>query len=218
MVAVGNEIYLFGGQGRTMFEELRLIDTSDKEEWHWRLLDTDETQQREGESTHHKKEEGGDVADRPGPRTATVFSRWGKKLILFGGSGPYISHIKSRRAYYDIYLYDTEQKKWHQNKTKIKGKQSINKRINHAGDVLGSILAVYGGYDNEVKKILDELILYDIEEHAWVHADIRYLKSEQGRIGPRSKLTVTTVFFNGNGMFKDDLNPSSLKWSRTLWH
>jgi N-acetylneuraminic acid mutarotase len=108
MVAVGNEIYLFGGQGRTMFEELRLIDTSDKEEWHWRLLDTDETQQREGESTHHKKEEGGDVADRPGPRTATVFSRWGKKLILFGGSGPYISHIKSRRAYYDIYLYDTE--------------------------------------------------------------------------------------------------------------
>jgi hypothetical protein len=37
---------------------------------------------------------------------------------------------------------------------------------------------VYGGYDNEVKKILDELILYDMEEHAWVEADIRYLKAE----------------------------------------
>ena len=93
----------------------------------------------------------------------------------------------------------------------------MNKRINHAGDVLGSILAVYGGYDNEVKKILDELILYDIEEHAWVNADIRYLKTEHERIGPRSKLSVTSVFFNGNGMFKDSNDPNSLKWSRRLW-
>lgn len=118
------------------------------------------------------------MADRPGPRTATVFSRWGNKLILFGGSGPYISHIKSRRSYYDIYMYDTVEKRWHQNKAKVKGKQAINKRINHAGDVLGSILAVYGGYDNEVKTILDDLVLYDMEENAWVEADIRYLKAE----------------------------------------
>lgn len=76
---------------------------------------------------------------------------------------------------------------------------------------------MYGGYDNEVKKILDELVLYDIEEHAWVNADIRYHKGETERIGPRSKLTVTTVFFNGSGQFNDDLNPKSLKWNRKLW-
>ena len=157
------------------------------------------------------------MADRPGPRTATVFARWGDKLILFGGSGPYISHIKSRRSYYDIYLFDTKTKRWNQNKTKIKGKQSLNKRINHAGDVLGSILAVYGGYDSEVKEILDDLVLYDIEEHAWIDADIRYLKGEQGKIGKRSKLTVTSVFFNGTGMFNDAQSPKSLKWSRRLW-
>ena len=68
-----------------------------------------------------------------------------------------------------------------------------------------------------MKKILDDLVLYDIEEHAWVDADIRYLKGEQGRIGPRSKLSVTSVFFNGDGMFKDHQNPKSLKWSRRLW-
>ncbi len=185
MVVVGNEIYLFGGQGRTMFEELRMIDTTHKHEWNWALIDTgdivpkaQENGEDIGDISTPRKEDGGEVADRPGPRTATVFSRWGDKLILFGGSGPYISHIKSRRAYYDIYLFDTKTKRWNQNKSKIKGTQSINKRINHAGDVLGCILAVYGGYDNEVKKILDELILYDIEENAWVHADIRYLKSE----------------------------------------
>jgi len=114
MVAMGKDIYLFGGQGRTMFEELRLIDTTHKEDWNWVLLDTDDVSKNknDGEATP-KKEEGGEVADRPGPRTATVFSRWGDKLILFGGSGPYISHIKSRRAYYDIYMYDTKDKKWH---------------------------------------------------------------------------------------------------------
>lgn len=30
MVVMGKDIYLFGGQGRTMFEELRLIDTTHK--------------------------------------------------------------------------------------------------------------------------------------------------------------------------------------------
>jgi len=47
--------------------------------------------------------EDGGVADTPGPRTSTVFCRFGSKLMLFGGSGPYISHIKIRRAYYDIF-------------------------------------------------------------------------------------------------------------------
>jgi N-acetylneuraminic acid mutarotase len=126
MVVVGKDIYLFGGQGRSMFEELRLIDTTHKHEWNWVLLDTGDLipkkKDSEGESSTPQSQEGGEVADRPGPRTATVFSRWGDKLILFGGSGPYISHIKSRRAYYDIYLFDTKTKRWNQNKAKIKGK------------------------------------------------------------------------------------------------
>lgn len=122
------------------------------------------------------------MADAPGPRTATVFCRYGNKLVLYGGSGPYISHIKSRRCYYDIFQFDTIEKRWFEDKSPIKGQQSSYKRINHAGDVLGCILAAFGGYDGEQKKILDDLVLYDIEEHAWVAGDIRYPKGYIGTI------------------------------------
>jgi len=136
---------------------------------------------------------------------------------MTGGSGPYISHIKSRRSYYDIFVYDTITKSWFEDKRKVQGKQAVNKRINHAGDVLGNILAVYGGYDNEMKKILDDIVLYDIDEHAWVTTDIKYLRDEQFKIGPRSKLTVTSVFFNPTKQFGDVNDPNSMIWKRNLW-
>jgi hypothetical protein len=28
MIAMGHHVYMFGGQGRTMFDELRVVDTS----------------------------------------------------------------------------------------------------------------------------------------------------------------------------------------------
>lgn len=71
--------------------------------------------------------------------------------MLFGGCGPYISHIRSRRSYYDIYEYDTFDKRWYEKKGKIKGQAPSAKRINHAGDVLGCILTVFGGYETEQK-------------------------------------------------------------------
>jgi hypothetical protein len=42
MVVMGKDIYLFGGQGRGMFEELRIIDTSHKHEWNWVVLDIED--------------------------------------------------------------------------------------------------------------------------------------------------------------------------------
>ncbi len=59
------------------------------------------------------------IADKPGPRTASVLARFADKIILSGGSGPYISHIKSRRSYYDIFIYDTITKSWFEDKRKI---------------------------------------------------------------------------------------------------
>ena len=75
--------------------------------------------------------------------------RYREKLLLSGGCGPYISHIKSRRAYYDILEYDTIEKTWFENRRSKKGKVSAYKRINHAGDILGCIFAQFGGYDPE---------------------------------------------------------------------
>jgi hypothetical protein len=30
MVVIGHNIYMFGGQGRTMYEEIRMLDTTSK--------------------------------------------------------------------------------------------------------------------------------------------------------------------------------------------
>lgn len=39
MVAIGTDVYLYGGQGRTMFEDLRLLDCSKRDQWNWELVD-----------------------------------------------------------------------------------------------------------------------------------------------------------------------------------
>jgi hypothetical protein len=75
MVVIGKNIYLFGGQGRTMFEEMRLADTKDKHEWNWVLLDHDDLIIKQNENG--EEVEGGEIADQPGPRTAAVMSRYG---------------------------------------------------------------------------------------------------------------------------------------------
>ena len=79
-----------------------------------------------------------------------MFCRYVHKLVLYGGNGPYISHIKSRRAYHDILQFDTVTKRWFEDKRQIKG-TAPSKRINHAGDVLGCLLVIYGGFETEQK-------------------------------------------------------------------
>lgn len=150
MIAIGKDIYMFGGQGRTMFDELRMLDCSRRDQYNWTLINTEEELDPSlSQSRELHIPAGGEVADAPGSRTAAVFCRYGHKLMLYGGSGPYISHIKSRRCYYDIFEYDTLTKRWFEDKRPKKGQAPSYKRINHAGDVLGCILAAFGGYDGE---------------------------------------------------------------------
>jgi N-acetylneuraminic acid mutarotase len=185
MVTVGTDVYMYGGQGRTMFEDLRLLDGSKRDQWNWVQLDGENNTAElldQSKATTGGLSVQSSLVDSPGPRTATVFCRYGSKLIMFGGNGPYISHIKSRRAYYDIYEYDTLERRWSENKRKVRGKAPVAKRINHAGDVLGCILTVFGGYETEQRRVLNDLVLYDIEEHAWVSADIKYERGNPDRI------------------------------------
>jgi len=51
--------------------------------------------------------------------------------------------------------------------------------------------------------ILNDLVLYDIEEHAWINGEIHYQKGETERIGYRAKHTMTTVFYNESGEFDE---------------
>lgn len=198
-----------------MFEEIRKIDCqTTSHSWNWTLLDA-------GKPTVAPDENLNDdtlvaVADYPGPRTAVVFSRYGSKIMLFGGSGPYITLMKSRRAYYDIFQFDTLENKWFEDKRPIKGRESTSKRINHAGDVLGCVLAVFGGYDSEARKILDDLVLFDIEEHAWINGVIHYEAGESDRISARAKHSVTTIYCKKPTEVSDD-DPKSIRWDRQLW-
>ena len=62
-------------------------------------------------------------------------------------------------------------------------------------------------------------MLYDLEEHAWVHGDIRYhSKKDPERIAARAKHSVTAVFYNpGNAPEFTDKSPHCVKWTRRLW-
>ena len=42
MIAIGKEIYMYGGQGRTMFEDLRVLDCTKLEQYTWHLVDSDD--------------------------------------------------------------------------------------------------------------------------------------------------------------------------------
>ncbi len=42
MVVIGHNIYMFGGQGRTMYEELRMLDTISKQHWNWQVLEEED--------------------------------------------------------------------------------------------------------------------------------------------------------------------------------
>lgn len=44
MVTVGTDIYMYGGQGRTMFEDLRLIDCSRRDQWNWVQLNEENSE------------------------------------------------------------------------------------------------------------------------------------------------------------------------------
>jgi len=44
--------------------------------------------------------------------------------------------------------------------------------MSHAGDVLGSLLVVYGGFSPESRQVLSDFLLYDIEEDYWIQGDL----------------------------------------------
>ena len=48
MVVVGKEVYMYGGQGRTMFDDLRVLDCSKLHQYVWSLIEHDPAQTKTG--------------------------------------------------------------------------------------------------------------------------------------------------------------------------
>jgi len=57
---------------------------------------------------------------------------------------------------------------WFKDQRGIKGSHVPIKRLHHASDILGCILISLGGFNTKQKKILSDIILFDIEENAWI--------------------------------------------------
>jgi hypothetical protein len=73
MVAVGKDVYMYGGQGRTMFDDLRLLDCSKLHQYVWSLVEPPKDTVK---TSLLKPGETDSVPDHPGPRTAAVLCRY----------------------------------------------------------------------------------------------------------------------------------------------
>ena len=95
---------------------------------------------------------------------------YGDKLLLFGGSGPYIPSVKMRASYNDLWSFDTKTDLW----TQIEAEGNVlKKRINHVASRLGCIMMTHGGFSTEAKIMLDDFSLYDIEQNRWLNVTVQ---------------------------------------------
>ena len=44
--------------------------------------------------------------------------------------------------------------------------------MNHAAGLLGCVMLVHGGFSTEIKRVLDEFSLFDIEQLKWVETRV----------------------------------------------
>lgn len=84
-----NKLYLFGGFARELYSDIRVLD---KQTNAWRMIDCKGT--------------------KPEPRFAHTMCQYDDKLVLFGGAGPYMSSVKMRLSFNDMYHFNTRTERW----------------------------------------------------------------------------------------------------------
>jgi N-acetylneuraminic acid mutarotase len=86
-------------------------------------------------------------------------STYDGQIAVFGGSGKFYKDIKIRETFNDLWIWDTfTDQKW--DKIESFGISPL-KRMGHAGDTLGGVMLVHGGFNTEAKVVLDDFNLYD---------------------------------------------------------
>ena len=94
---------------------------------------------------------------------------YNNKMVLFGGAGAYIPNLHMMPCFNDIWMFDTDNKKWQ----KLEGSGiPPKKRMLHVSAALGSVMLIHGGYNSEGKVMLDDFNLFDIEEHMWLRTRV----------------------------------------------
>ncbi len=160
---INNSLYLFGGFSRDIFNDMRVLDLN---VGRWRLIMSNDKKQK-----------------KPAERFAHTMVQYNDKLVVFGGAGTYISSIKMRLSYNDLFIFDTQTECWLP-ECDIEG--APRKRMNHGCSIMGCLMLVHGGFNTEQKKALDEMKCFDLEIMKWVD---------------------TRVYFEGNRI--DDIIPGT---------
>lgn len=111
-------------------------------------------------------------------------------MVIFGGGGSYITRIKRRETFNDVYFYDTHEREWLDlnemqslkalKSSNVKSKdnklvEAPNKRLGHSSAIIGNTMIIMGGIYGEDNKVLDDTVALDLTMMNWIK--IKKLKS-----------------------------------------
>lgn len=134
MVGIGREVYIYGGYGRQLFEDLRILHCSGQY-WQWELYKPENYLSGKNLTSTQML-----LRTSPGLRYGCTMNRYKQFLVVFGGGGPYVQSIKTRQCFSDVRYFDTLEKMWWKDQRGLKGSYVPIKRLHHASDILGCIL------------------------------------------------------------------------------
>ncbi|CDW73789.1 kelch motif family protein [Stylonychia lemnae] len=195
MCQVKSKYYIFGGMAQQQYNDLKFLDTSQINKVDWLGLLPDNTSNQITRRFGH-----------------TMLPFKDEELVIFGGGGSYITKIKRRETFNDIYIYNLQEKKiydlydmqQHLHQQNLRGVQKSNtynqaqkidpptKRMGHAAAILGHAMVIQGGIYGEDNKFLDDFAMFDMISKQW--SRIKQSKSSQSVIGCLAYHTMTTAF------------------------
>ena len=147
MNMIGSSIYVFGGLSRETYNDIKIFELDHRK---WKAVSYEGMKVPEAR-IHHS------------------MVNFDNNLALFGGGGAYMSKLKMRSSYNDIWVFDTRQLRW------IKREGSgipPKKRMSHAFSIAGSLMMIHGGMNTEAKIVLDDFNLYDLELNHWLKVKV----------------------------------------------
>eukprot|EP00347_Sterkiella_histriomuscorum_P016545 403352782 len=176
-VVIEDKVYLMFGFQNVILDDIRCFDVKT---FRWENL------------TNNLR------GDKPDKRFNFSCGKYKNKIVIFGGASNYLSRIKQRETFNDIWILtpNTEDQLPSQNPwIQLPSIEHVPERsMMHSGDTFGSTFVIYGGM-NKQKQVLNQLLIYDIEAMTWVKA-VKKKKSSDISICPKFMHTLTAVIID----------------------
>lgn len=89
---INNNIYMFGGFARDIYNDFRILDRSENK---WIMIDTKQPR-----------------CELPTARFSHTMINYKNQIAIFGGGGTYLKSIQMRLCLGDLYIYDIDKNRW----------------------------------------------------------------------------------------------------------